>query len=94
MEEEKFNLVNEDEVESKNYEELLKLHQELVNNPQASDLDIAFVRAIIIDREQGMGIDNTIPWEKAVDELLKGTEFENSNRKRCTTRVNTNQMVY
>ena len=94
MDQEKFNLVNEEEVESKSYEELLRLQEELVNNPQASDLDIAFVRAIIIDREEEMGIDNTVPWEQAIDELLKGTKFENSNRKRCTTRVNTNQMVY
>ena len=94
MDEEKFNLVNEEEVEAKSYEELLKLQEELVNNPQASDLDIAFVRAIIIDREEEMGIDNTIPWEQVIDELLKGTEFENNNKKRCITRVNTNQMVY
>ena len=65
-----------------------------MHNPKASGLDIAFVRAIIIDREEEMGIDNTIPWEQAVDELLKGTAFENNNRKRCTARVNTNQMVY
>ncbi|MBQ3145561.1 MAG: hypothetical protein IJB90_03200 [Clostridia bacterium] len=94
MDQEKFNLVNEEEAEAKSYEDLLQLQKELVNNPQASDLDIAFVRAIIIDREEEMGIDNTIPWEQAVDELLKGTEFENNHRKRCTTRVNTNQMVY
>jgi len=94
MDDEKFNLVNEEEIESKSYEELLKLQKELTNNPKASGLDIAFVRAVIIDREEEMGIDNTIPWDEVIDELLKGTEFENNNKKNCTTRVNTNQMVY
>jgi len=94
MDDEKFNLVNEEEIESKSYEELLKLQKELTNNPKASGLDIAFVRAIIIDREEEMGIDNTIPWDEVIDELLKGIEFENNNKKNCTTRVNTNQMVY
>ena len=94
MDDDKFNLVNEEEVEAKSYEELLQLEKELMHNPKASGLDIAFVRAVIIDREEEMGIDNTIPWDEVIDELLKGTEFENNNKKNCTTRVNTNQMVY
>lgn len=94
MDDERFNLVNEEEVEAKSYEELLKLEEELMHNSEATGLDIAFVRAIIIDREEEMGIDNTIPWEQVIDELLKGTEFENSNRKTCKTRLTTNQMVY
>lgn len=94
MDREKFNLVNEEDVEAKSYEGLLQMQEELVNNPKASGLDIAFVRSVIIDREEEMGIDNTIPWEQVIDELLKGTEFENSNRKTCKPRVDTNQMVY
>lgn len=94
MDDEKFNLVNEEEVESKNYEELLQLEEELMHNPEATSLDLAFVSAVIIDREEEMGIDNTIPWDEVIDELLKGTEFENNNKKNCTTRVNTNKMVY
>lgn len=90
MDQEKFNLVNKEEVEAKSYEELLQIHEELVNNPKASGLDIAFIRSVIIDREEEMGIDNTIPWEQVIDELLKGTEFEGSNRKTCTTRVDAN----
>lgn len=90
MDDEKFNLVNEEEIEKKSYEELLQIEEELMNNPNATGLDIAFVRAVIIEREEEMGIDNTIPWDEVVDELLKGTEFENSNRKTCNPRVDTN----
>ena len=90
MDDEKFNLVNKKEVQVKSYEELLQLEEELMHNPKASGLDIAFVRAVIIDREEEMGIDNTIPWDEVIDELLKGTEFENSNRKTCKPRVATN----
>ena len=90
MDQEKFNLVNEEDVETKSYKELLKLQEELANNPQASGLDIAFVRAIIIDREEKMGIDNTVPWEQVVDELLKGIKFENSSRKTCKSSIVTN----
>lgn len=90
MDDEKFNLVNEEEVEKKSYEELLQIEEKLMNNPKASGLDIAFVRAVIIEREEERGIDNTIPWDEVVDELLKGTKFENSNRKTCNTRVATN----
>ena len=94
MDDEKFNLVNEEEVKSKSYEELLQLEEELMNNPNATGLDLAYVSAVIIDREEEMGIDNTILWDEVIDELLKGTEFENNNKKNCTTRINTNQMVY
>lgn len=90
MDDEKFNLVNKQEVYAKSYEELLQLEEELMHNPKASGLDIAFVRSVVIDREEEMGIDNTIPWEQVIDELLKGTEFENSNKKTCKPRVATN----
>ena len=90
MDDEKFNLVNEEEVDAKSYEELLQLEEELMNNPNATGLDLAYVSAVIIDREEEMGIDNTIPWEQVIDELLKGTEFENNNKKNCTARVATN----
>ncbi len=90
MNDEKFNLVNEEKVEAKNYKELLQLEEELMHNPKATSLDLAFVTSVILDREEAMGIDNTIPWDQVIDELLKGTEFENNNRKKCATRVNTN----
>lgn len=90
MDQEKFNLVSKEEVYAKSYEELLKLEKELMNNPEATDLDLAFVSSVVIDRELEMGIDNTIPWDEVIDELLKGTEFENSNKRRCTSRVTTN----
>lgn len=90
MDDEKFNLINEEEIEKKSYEELLQIQEEIENNPKASGLDIAFVRAVIIDKEEQMGIDNTIPWEKIIDELLKGTEFENYSGKTCKARVTTN----
>ena len=70
MDDEKFNLVNEEDVYKKSYEELLQLEEDLMNNPKATGLDIAFVRSVIIDREKEMGIDNTIPWEQVIDELL------------------------
>ena len=35
-------------------------------------------------------IDNTIPWDEVVDELLKGTEFENNNKNRGKERLTTN----
>ena len=90
MDDEKFNLVNEDEVDAKSYEELLQLEEELMNNPNATGLDLAYVSAVIIDREEEMGIDNTIPWEQVIDELLKGTEFGSNNKKNCIPRVATN----
>ena len=49
-----------------------------------------FVSAVVLDRELEMGIDNTIPWDEVVDELLKGTEFENNNKNRCKERLTTN----
>lgn len=87
MDDEKFNLVNEEEIEKKSYEELLQIEEKLMNNSKATGLDIAFVRAVIIDKEEKMGIDNTILWDQVIDELLKGTEFENSNRKICNPRA-------
>lgn len=90
MDDEKFNLVNEEEVYAKSYEELLQLEENLMHNPEATGLDLAFVSAVIIDRENEMGIDNTIPWEQVIDELLKGTEFENNNKKTCKPRLATN----
>ena len=90
MDDEKFNLVNKQEVYTKTYEELLQLEEELMYNPEATGLDLAFVSAVVLDREKEMGIDNTIPWEQVIDELLKGTEFDNSNKKNCTARVATN----
>lgn len=90
MDQEQFNLVNEEEVYSKSYEELVKLEEELMHKPEATDLDIAFVSAVVLDRELEMGIDNTIPWDEVVDELLKGTEFENNNKSRCKERIATN----
>lgn len=90
MDQEKFNLVDKKEVYAKSYEELVQLEKELMHNPEATDLDIAFVSAVVLDRELEMGIDNTIPWDEVVDELLKGTEFENNNKSRCRERLATN----
>lgn len=90
MDEEKFNLVDKKEVYAKSYEELLKMEEELRQNPEATGLDIAFVSAVVLDRELEMGIDNTIPWDEVVDELLKGTEFESNNESRCKERLATN----
>lgn len=90
MNQEEFNLVNKEEVYAKSYEELLKLEKELMHNPEATDLDLAFVSSVVIDRELEMGIDNTIPWDKVIDELLKGTEFEDNNKRRGTSRAITN----
>ena len=90
MDEEKFNLVDKKEVYEKSYEELVKMEEELRQNPEATGLDIAFVSAVVLDRELEMGIDNTIPWDEVVDELLKGTEFESNNKSRCKERLATN----
>ncbi len=90
MDQEKLNLVNREDVYAKSYKELLEMEEELMNNTEATDLDLAFVSAIIIHREEKMGIDNTIPWDQVFNELLKGTEFENSNKKTCTARVTAN----
>ena len=90
MNQEQFNLVNKEEVYAKSYEELLKLEKDLMRNPEATDLDLAFVSSVVIDRELYMGIDNTIPWDEVIDELLKEAKFENSNKRRCTSRVITN----
>lgn len=90
MDEEKFNLVNKEEVYKKSYEELLEMEKDLMHNPEATELDLAFVSAVIIDRENEMGIDNTIPWKQVIDELLKGTEFENNNQRSCKARFTTN----
>ena len=89
MDDEKFNLVNKEDLYAKSYEELLQLEEELMHNPEATGLDLAFLASVIIDREEEMGIDNTIPWEQVIDELLKGTEFENNNKKNCTARIAT-----
>lgn len=86
MDDEKFNLVNKQEIYGKSYEELLQLEEELMHNPEATGLDLAFVSAVVLDREKEMGIDNTIPWEQVIDELLKGTEFDNSNKKKLHTK--------
>lgn len=90
MNQEEFNLVNKEEVYAKSYEELLKLEKDLMRNPEATDLDLAFVSSVVIDRELEMGIDNTIPWDEVIDELLKEAKFENSNKRSCTSRVITN----
>ena len=90
MDDEKFNLVNEEEVYAKSYEELLQLEEELMHKPEATGLDLAFVSSVVINREKEMGIDNTIPWEQVIDELLKGTEFESNNKKTCTASIATN----
>ena len=78
MDQEKFNLVNKEEVYKKSYEELLKMDEELMHNPEATDLDIAFVSAVILDRELEMGTFKGYTIDEVFGRLLKDTPFYES----------------
>ena len=93
MNQEKFNLVNKEEVYAKNYEELLQLEKELMNNPQATGLDLAFVSAVIIDREEEMGIFEGYTIDEVFGRLLKDSSFDknnSNNKKSCICRIRSN----
>lgn len=93
MNQEEFNLVNKEEVYAKSYEELLKLEKELMLSPEATDLDLAFVSSVVIDREEEMGIFKGYTIDEVFGRLLKDTPFDktrNNNKRICRSRVITN----
>lgn len=93
MDQEKFNLVNKEEVYAKNYEELVQLEQELMNNPKATHLDIAFVSAVIIKREEEMGIFEGYTIDEVFGRLLKDRTLDENNfnnKKSCISRIRAN----
>lgn len=93
MDQEKFNLVNEEEVDSKSYEELKEMEKELMNNPEATDLDLAYVSAVVIDREEKMGIFEGYTIDEVFGRLLKDSPFDKNkfnNKQSCSSRIRTN----
>lgn len=93
MDQEKFNLVDKKEVYSKSYEELVQLEEELMHNPEATDLDIAFVSAIVLDRELEMGTFKGYTIDEVFGRLLKDTPFDKSksnNKRKSRPRFVTN----
>lgn len=78
MDQEKLNLVNEEEIYKKSYEELLKLDEELMHNPEATDLDIAFVSAVILDRELEMGTFKGYTIDEVFGRLSEDVQFYES----------------
>lgn len=92
MDQEKFNLVNEEEVYEKSYEELLKLEEELIHNTETTDLDLAFVSAVILDRELKMGTFKGYTMNEVFGRLLKDSIFEkrNNNKQTSKARITTN----
>lgn len=93
MDQEKFNLVNEEEVYAKSYEELVQLEEELMHNPEATDLDIAFVSAVVLDRELEMGTFKGYTIDEVFGRLLEDSEFDESksnNKRKSKPRLATN----
>lgn len=93
MNQEEFNLVNKEEVYAKSYEELLKLEKDLMRNPEATDLDLAFVSSVVIDRELEKGTFKGYTIDEVFGRLLKGTPFDkkrNNNKRIYRSRVRTN----
>lgn len=93
MDQEKFNLVNKEEVYKKSYEELLKMDEELMHNPEATDLDIAFVSAVILDRELEMGTFKGYTIDEVFGRLLEDVPFyegKPNNKWKSKPRFNTN----
>lgn len=86
MDQEKFNLVIKEEVYAKSYEELVNFEKELMYNPEATDLDIAFVSAVVLDRELEMGVFKGYTMDEVFGRLLKESIFEeskNNNKRKC-----------
>lgn len=92
MNQEEFNLVSKEEVYAKSYKELLKLERELMQNPEATDLDLAFVSSVVIDRQLEMGIFKGYTIDEVFGRLLEDTSFDkkrNNNKRICKSRVRT-----
>ena len=93
MNQEKFNLVNKEEVYLKSYEELIKMEKELMQNPEATHLDIAFVSAVILDKELEMGTFKGYTVDEVFGRLLKDKTLDkkrNNNKRSCISRVESN----
>ena len=89
MDQNEFNLVNEEELENMSYEELIQKEKEIIHNPEATDRDLGSICGAVFDKEMELGIFKGISWDDVVNELLKGTEFDN-NKTGCNRRVATN----
>ena len=89
MDQNNLNLVNEEELENMSYEELVKKEKEVIYNPEATDRDLGAICGAVLDKELELEIFKGIPWDDVVNELLKGTEFDN-NKTGCNRRVATN----
>ena len=89
MDQNKFNLVNEEELENMSYEELIQKEKEVIHNPEATDRDLGSICGAVLDKELELDIFKGYDIDEVFGELLKGTEFDN-NKASCKRRLATN----
>ena len=89
MDQDKLNLVNEEELENMSYEELVKKEKEVIYNPEATDRDLGAICGAVFEKEMELGIFKGYDIDEVFGELLKGTEFD-SNKPNCKRRLATN----
>lgn len=87
MEQDKLNLVNSKELEEKSYEEILKMEEELMHNPDATHADLGVITAERIEREVKMGTFKGRSIDEVCKDILDGTIFEKENRNQLSIRV-------
>lgn len=87
MNQEKFNLVNSKELETKSYEEIVQMEKQLMDNPNATHTDLGIITAERVEREVKMGIFKGYTMDEVFGELLKGSIFEKKYKNRLSSEI-------
>lgn len=87
MDQEKFNLVNSKELETKSYEEILQMEKQLMYNPNATHADLGIITAERVKRELKIGNFKGYTMDEVFGELLKGSVFEKKYKNRLSSQI-------
>lgn len=87
MEQNKPNLINSKELETKSYKEIVKIEKQLMNNTNATHADLAIITAERVKRELEMGSFKGYTMDEVFGELLKGSIFEKKYKNRLSSKI-------
>lgn len=87
MDQDKLNLINIEELETKTYEEILKMEEELLNNPNATHADLGIITSERVERELEMGTFRGYTMDEVFGELLKDSIFEKKYKNKLSSKI-------
>ncbi len=92
MDQDKVNLVNPEELESKSYEEIVEMEKEIMQNPEATHADLGVIAAEVVTRELKMGIFKGYDVNEVCRDIISGKIYEKIPRDALysNTRISTN----